>query len=59
MLVYEYTGETDLDSFATFLRRQGYTAYVETEGEKIVLVTNCYLDLGINFQYIGLTTLAR
>ena len=59
MSIYEYTGDGDLDSFATYLRRRGYTAYVETDNGRVLLVTNSYPHLGINFQYIGLTTLAR
>ncbi len=41
-----------VDRFALFLRRMGYTAYVEQDGADAMLVTD-YNITGMDFQYIG------
>jgi hypothetical protein len=39
----------DIDSYALFLRREGYVAYVENSGTETFLFTDCIIS-SISFQ---------
>ncbi len=53
MNVYRVTDQpSSADHFVSLLRRQGYTAYLEQDGDNILLITD-YIAVGYGFQYIG------
>jgi len=53
MNVYRVTDQpSSADHFVILLRRQGYTAYLEQDGDNILLITD-YIAVGYGFQYVG------
>lgn len=48
---YLVIGEVNIDNYTLFLRRQGYTAYVESNGEETYLFTDCIIS-SISFELV-------
>lgn len=49
---YLVVGVVDIDNYTLFLRRQGYTAYIENNGTETYLLTDCIIS-SVNFNYVS------